>query len=316
MAGIASGKLQPEVLRELALAPGVHPRGALWLSATSGLVCVQRHAYVVADDEYHLGHFALDRSEPLSLFRLFDGALPRDKGKRKKTKPDLECLARLPPFELYPHGALLALGSGSRATRNRATLLAFDGSGRIQGAPLVLDLAALYAPLRQQFGGLNVEGVFVDGQLLHLLQRGNKNSVNARISFDWHSWARWLLEPGSDAPQPVSVQLLDLGSVDGVPLTPTDAVALVEGRWLCCAVAENSDDSYNDGACLHSLICRADAHGHIERIWHLDGNPKVEGIALEPGTDPAGAELPVLLVTDADDPDIASQLIRVTLSAD
>lgn len=312
MGSAASGELRPVVLRELDLAPGVHPHGVPWLSATSGLACVHRHAYVIADDEYHLGHFPLDKAAPVSLFRLFDGVLPRARGKRKKAKPDLESLALLPPLDLYPHGALLTLGSGSRSTRNRGTLLALDAAGRIQGPPLLLDLAALYAPLRHQFGDLNVEGAYVDGGLLHLLQRGNKGSANARISFDWQGYASWLLDPGKDAPLSVSVQLLDLGSIDGVPLTPTDAAALTGGRWLFCAVAESTDDSYADGACLAALLGVADAQGRIERLQHLHGRPKVEGIALEPGTDPAGSELGVLLVTDADDPKQASQLLRCT----
>jgi hypothetical protein len=305
MSKAAAGTLVPAVLRELDLAQGVHPHGNLWLHATSGLVCTGRHAYVVADDEHHLGHFLLDSSAPVDLLPIFEGSLPRDKGKRKKLKPDLESLLPLPALELYPHGALLAFGSGSRPARNRAALLALDPHGAVLGPPLLLDLSALYAPLREQFSGINIEGAFVSGDALHLLQRGNKGNANARISYDWTGFTRWLLD-GGPVPHAESVQLLDLGMADGVPLTPTDATALADGRWLFCAVAENTSDSYRDGACGASLIGLADAHGNIEQTWHLHGNPKVEGIALAGGTD-------VLLVTDADDPKQASRLLRVSL---
>ena len=313
MSSTATGDLVPVVLRELDLAPGTHPHDNLWLHATSGLVCIGSNAYVVADDEHHLGHFRLDTATPVDLLRLFKGKLPRDRGKRKKAKPDLECLVRLPALELFPHGALLALGSGSRATRNRGTLLGLDSAGAVLGLPLELDLSAFYTPLQQQFAGLNIEGAFLTATELHLLQRGNKGSANARISFDWKAFATWLMDDAAAPPHPASVQMIDLGMVDGVPLTPTDATRLADDHWLFCAVAENTGDNYADGACLASLIGTADAHGRILQTWHLHGNHKVEGIALEPGCDPAGTQLRVLLVTDADDPQRPSQLLRCTI---
>jgi hypothetical protein len=309
-----AGDLVPMVLRELDLGPGTHPHDNLWLHATSGLVCIGAHAYVVADDEHHLGHFDPNTQAPVELLRLFEGRLPRDKGKRKKAKPDLESLVRLPKLELFPDGALLALGSGSRATRNRGVLLGLDESGAVLGQPLQLDLSALYEFLREQFEGLNIEGAYCDGSGMHLLQRGNKGSSSARISFDSAAFTNWLLDDTAEAPHPKSVQLLDLGMADGVPLTPTDATALSNGNWLFCAVAENTDDNYADGPCLASLIGLADAHGRITQTWHLHGNPKVEGIALEPGTDPAATGLNVLLVTDADDPQRPSQLLRCAVT--
>lgn len=313
MTRAVTGELMPEVLRELDLPPDVHPHGTRWLSAASGLVCVGLHAYVIADDEHHLGHFTLDTLTPLTLLELFVGVLPRDKGKRKKAKPDLECLVLTPPLELHPHGALLALGSGSRPVRNRAALVALDASNGIDGPPLLLDLSALYAPLQRRFGDLNIEGAYCDGAALHLLQRGNKGTRNARISFAWQAFAAWLFDASTEPPSPHAVQWLDIGTVDGVPLTPTDALSLGNGQWLFCAVAENTGDSYADGMCLCSALGIADAQGRIESLYTLHGKPKVEGIALAPGCDPAGAELDVLMVTDADDPLQPSRLLGVTL---
>ncbi len=315
----ATADLLPMVLRELDLAPDVHPHGNAWLSATSGLVCVGQHAYVIADDEHHLGHFGLteaDMNVPVNLLRLFEGSLPRDKGKRKKAKPDLESLVLLPALDLYPHGALLALGSGSRPTRRRATLLALDAAGAIHGPPLLLDLSDLYAPLQIQFDDLNIEGAFVAGPQLHLLQRGNKGGLSARISFEWTRFAAWLLGETAEVPIATRVQRLEPGDEEQVPLAPTDAAALSDGRWLFCAVAEDSCDSYNDGACMASAIGVVDSKGHITSIQRLRGSPKVEGIALEPGCDPKGKELRLLLVTDADNPELPSRLLRVTLHMD
>ena len=47
-----------------------------------------------------------------------------------------------------------------------------------------------------------------------------------------------------------SVQLLDLGAVDGVPLSLTDGAPLPGGEWLFSAVAEDTSDSVADGACV------------------------------------------------------------------
>jgi hypothetical protein len=305
--------LHPQLVRELNVAPAAHPHERGWIGAASSLVCVGRHAYVVADDEHHLAHFSLDSNEPVQLLQLFDGHLPRDKGKRKKAKPDLESLAVLPALDMYPHGALLALGSGSRPSRCRGKLLALDSAGSIQGPALEIDLSMLYAPLRLQFSDLNIEGTFVSEGKLHLLQRGNKGGPSGRVSFDWKDFAEWLLENTTQVPVATRVQRLEPGIIDGVPLAPTDAVALTDGDWMFCTVAENTGDSYSDGACLASAICVADSGGHIKQIEHLRGNPKVEGIALEPGCDASSQELHLLLITDADDPAVASRLLRVTV---
>lgn len=310
--------LTSRVVRELDLAPDAHPRAKRWLSAASGLVCIGGKAYVIADDEHHLGCFNLnDAAKPVSLLRLFDGPLPRDKGKRKKIKPDLESLLLLPELELFPHGALLALGSGSKANRCRATLLALDKAGEVKGPALQLDLSALYTMLVAQVGDLNIEGAYVADNQLYLLQRGNKASrTSARVRLDYAAFIAWLLCENSKPPEVKQILRLDLGSVDDVPLAPTDAAALADGAWAFCGVAENTGNSYCDGPCVASVIGIVDKHGHVGHMQRLQGNPKVEGIAVEPGSDVHGKELKLLLVTDADDPTVASQLLQVRFPRD
>src|ERR1700741_1416955 len=101
-------------IRDLSLsAPTTAPRFS-HLSAASGLVCINSFIYVVADDELHLGVFRHGDSSPGHLIPLLDGVLPEFKPERKKQKPDFEALTLLPSFGNRPHGALLAIGSGSR----------------------------------------------------------------------------------------------------------------------------------------------------------------------------------------------------------
>src|ERR687897_790690 len=93
------------------------------LSAASGLVCLHAFTYVIADDELHLGAFRTATTEPGHLIRLFEGTLPGSASARKRQKPDLEALTLLPPSVDYHHGALLILGSGSRANRRSGAII-------------------------------------------------------------------------------------------------------------------------------------------------------------------------------------------------
>ena len=310
--------LIPEHLRDLMVDPCQHPRGLPHLSAASGLVRVQHHLYVVADDELHLGVFddiespdAQRLPSPFGeLVRLFDGDLPSDKALRKLAKPDLETLAVLPPVPGCPYGALLALGSGSRGTRETGVLMAMDAAGRLSGRVAHIDLSALYAPLRAQFSDLNIEGAFVCSGELRLLQRGNQGDAhNACIRFDWNQAVPWLVEPGSPAPKPKAVQIVTLGDINGVGLSLTDGAALDHGAWAFCAVAENTKDSFHDGACGGSVVGVVAADGQVIQVQGLSGAPKVEGLAVQV----AGSNLALTLVTDADDPAVAAQLLRVKM---
>lgn len=310
-----SGFLKPECLGTLRIDPAQHPQGRGYLGSASGLVRCGSRLYVVADDELHLCVFEDTASAgtppaPGHLWRLLEGDLPRDPVQRKKAKPDFEALAHLPPLPGFAEGALLALGSGSTSRRETAVLLALDGCGQLSGHQATVSLAALYAPLRQRFADVNIEGTWVAHGEWHLLQRGNKSDArSACIRYDWGVAASWLAGVQSEPPAIQSVQLLDLGAVDGVPLGLTDGVPLPGGEWLFCAVAEDTSDSVVDGACVASALGVVAADGQVRRLLRLQGAPKVEGIAVQA----EGDGWLVTMVTDADDPAVASQLLIVRL---
>jgi hypothetical protein len=314
--------LPTHTIQALLVDPAQHPRGLTYLSAASGLVRVRQHLFVVADDELHMGVFddvTAPRAQALtdepavgSLVRLLEGDLPKDKGKRKKAKSDFESLVLLPPLPGCPAGALLALGSGSKPNRETAVLVALDAQGVPNGRMALVDLAAVYAPLRKRFVDLNIEGALVVSGELLLLQRGNKgNAPNACVRFDWNLLAPWLAGMQARPPAAKSVQLMDLGSVDGVPFGFTDGAALHGGAWAFTAVAENTDDSYLDGACVASAIGTVGADGRLQQLHRLDGAPKVEGMAVLVD----GGDWVFTLVTDPDDPATAAQLLQVHLPA-
>ncbi len=291
--------------------PGAMPGRVL--SAASGLV--QRHGrwYVVADDEQHLA--VVDAASGSGRWlRLFDGELPGDPAQRKAAKPDLETLIDLPPVAELPFGALLALGSGSRANRQTGVLIAFDAHGDLTGAPRLIDLASLYVPLRLSAVDLNIEGGFCRGNDFLLLQRANQGRPsNVCIRFAWQEVWPWLLGRDVAAPQAHASAVYALGTIDGVALGFSDAAALSNGDWVFSAVAEAAEDSYRDGACVGSVIGRVDADGSLRSLQRLEGLWKVEGIAVaaHPGS---AAPLELILVTDADDRSRPATCLKVRMS--
>lgn len=299
--------LVPQRLRPLTLDPRDHPRGQPHLSAASGLVLCGTRLYIVADDEHHLAQLdARDAVDsPLRLLRLAPGKLPADAAPRKKAKPDLEVLLRLPARQGGGSALLAALGSGSRPQRERAFVLALDARGEVALPARELPLGPLYAPLRARFGELNLEAGFVAGNRLHLFQRAHAGQpLNGHVVFDAGAMRAWLDDPSTEPPPALSIEALDLGTVEGVPLGITDAAAGPDGGWVFSAVAEDTGNAYDDGACVGSVVGWADAQGRVGRCERLAGAPKVEGIA------PVG-DGRLWLVTDADDPARPSELLEL-----
>ncbi|WP_374566550.1 hypothetical protein [Ideonella sp.] len=301
--------IHARLLRHLDVSPPAGDRGCSHLSAASGLVRIDTTLYVVADDELSLGVFDLAANRPGRLVRLVENELPTDPAQRKAAKPDFEALTTLPAFEGYPFGCLLALGSGSRANRQRAVLWGLDARGQLVGAVRELDMAPLYEPLRHRFADLNLEGAFVAGGDLCLLQRGHRGSpVNACVRFAWQGVERWLCGVGP-VPAARSLSEIELGGLDGVPLCLTDGAALSDGSWVFCAAAEDTSDAYADGRCMGSAVGVVSAAGDLMRLEPLAVPCKAEGIALASG----GPRPELLLVTDADDRRVAAQLLSLSL---
>jgi hypothetical protein len=298
-------------IRELDISAGSYITRPLHISAASGLVCVGSTAYVVADDELHLGVFSIATPEPGRLIPLFDGVLPDMNVERKRQKPDLEALALVPPFPDFPHGGLLALGSGSRPNRGRGALLCLDGRGAICGAVHELDMSAILGPLSDVFVELNIEGAIVFGEELRLFQRGNKRQAdNAIIHYPLSRVLDAMRSAHSDPIAPIAIKRLDLGVIEGVPICFTDAAALPNGDMVFCAVAEDTEDAYRDGPCVGAAIGIVDTDGYLLSLDRLDRPHKVEGINARLDRD----RLDLQLVTDADDPAVPAVLLSASIT--
>lgn len=292
------------LLRELDLAarPG-------FLSAASGLIRAGDTFHVIADDALFLASFAVGKHKAGSLMRLLPGTLPADSKERKKKNPDFEALVKLPAGPDWPHGALLAMGSGSRPNRRRGALIVLQSDGSADSARPV-DLTALLEPLDSHFSETNIESAVLSNGNLILLQRGNgENSWNALVIHPASVIDAFV--SGAILPEP-TIHRVELGASGGVPLSITDAAVLPNGNLLVSAVAEDTPNAYLDGPLTAACLAEIDLSGRLLRVASLEPTVKVEGIHAE--LEPDGS-LAVFLVTDGDDPTTAARLYQTRWTA-
>jgi hypothetical protein len=281
--------------------------GPAHVAAASGLVRAGNRLYVVADDENHLAIFPARGLAPGALVRMLEGSLPRAAKKRKRRKPDFESLALLPAIPGHPSGALVALGSCSRANRCRGALATLDEAGGVDGTFAEIDLAPLRAGLEARLGSPNIEGALRLGSQLVLLHRGNKSdgrSYRIRLHLEGvvGDLARGRLGVGPLA----AIEEVALGEIEGVPLCFSDGSPLPGGRMAFTAVAEDTRDSYADGACLGAAVGILDRNGRLAMLEPMPAGYKPEGIDA---TWVAG-RFRALVVTDADDRKVGASLFR------
>ena len=279
----------------------VRKHRALSVSAASGLVIAGDALYVIADDGLHLQVYSLHDAKYEKRIRLCAGELPANKKARKQLKPDFEALVRLPAQPGLPHGALLALGSGSQAQRRHAVLVPFHADGTLTEDTRQLDLTALYANL--PFSDPNIEGAAVLGEQLVLLQRGNKKDPQSALVY-------FPLQAALQGHACATVACYTLPRIGDIPLGFSDGIALANGNILFSAVAENTDNSVDDGACAGAALGLINAQGELLQCELLAQPYKIEGIALTTDDPPT-----LYAVSDADDPQVLAGLFELSLPA-
>jgi hypothetical protein len=266
------------------------------LCSASGLAAAGRRFWLVGDDLQHAVELGAGRGR-----RLFAGDLPRGAKARKAAKRDLESLIAL------PDGRLLAFPSGSKDCRTRGAVITVDRAGRFVSSRTV-ELGALLRRLGERVPGLNVEGGFVEGRELVLLQRGNgRRRVDAELRLPLRGFLA-ALDGARPWPRAFRVRRVALGEWDGVPLSFTDGFAWRSGALVSLA-AERTHDPVHDGEVKGSVIGRL-RRGRFTPLLRLPGL-KVEGLAL---LREGRRALSLLAVTDADDRRRPSLLLRLRVA--
>jgi hypothetical protein len=222
----------------------------------------------------------------------------------KHLKPDVEAAVAI-----GTDGVLL-LGSGSSPARKRASLVRLDaGSSSFTVADLTPVYAAAARALAIPAEQLNLEGACLLGGRLRWFQRGNAAAHidSAAVDVDVEALLAALVgDARTDAVPVGDAHRYDFGTVDGVALAVTDALALPGGGILVSLAAEDTPNAYDDGPVVGTALALLDGD-EVTAVAPLstDGPApfKIEGLALR-GTGGDGVDL--IGVVDADDTQLPS----------
>lgn len=303
--------------------------------AASGLAAFREYLAVIQDDANWLALVDADDSvhalplpaSPNSRARVFSGARGN-----KHEKFDLEACVTLPGTKGHE---LIGFGSGSHVGREWI-LRVHEGrpfgaalSERAAHAALGLDVAAEFLDARAFYdalrattafagAGLNIEGAVALGDdTIRLFQRGNAPAkdtlapVDATGDVSWTELAGHLADPGGVPPPVVTnIRRYDLGTLQGVRLTFSDAELIGDGRILYSASAEDPETDAIAGSVLG--LIEPDGTAHWAEVTDLHGGHfegKIEGLSRHP----ARADR-VRFVIDDDDETLPSELFEAVLS--
>ncbi len=252
-----------------------------FITAASGLVHSNNTLYVVSDDERGIISLQLDLTEKAAYHAIGGKRLPEDPAKRKKEKPDFECLA------LFSN-SLLLIPSGSTSSRDQGALVNLDD---FKIKPLSFKKSYQY--LSKHIPDLNIEGAVINGDHIILFQRGNgPNKFNAIIDLKLEDLIRDNLDQSTITP-------VDLGSHNNINLGFTDAT-IHKDRIYFLSVGEASESTYHDGQFEGAYLGIMGFDGVIQKLNPLLIDFKPEGLTI--------VDDYLYIVTDSDNRTIESKL--------
>jgi hypothetical protein len=220
----------------------------------------------------------------------------------KYKKPDFEAALVSGTGEAGA-GTVYVLGSGSAP--NRRSIARLDV---LRGAAELISAGPLYDALERALGSTpNIEGAVRIAKVARLFHRGSGRTAGANATIDVPVEALDGAPPGE-----LRAVRYDLGSIERIPLTFTDAAPLDGGRRaLYLAVAEDTPDAIADGPILGAAVGVLEEEGaRFALILEADGSPcarKPEGLALDKDGRSG------YLLTDPDSPDVPAELCKFVL---
>ena len=184
---------------------------------------------------------------------------------------------------------------------------------------VIADMTPLYAVAAEALGiGLdvfNMEGACILGRTMRWFHRGLPSAGLPSGSVDLDLTDVLAAVHGRIGPGELTVSAVrhyDLGSVAGVGLAITDAIALPTGDVLCSAAAEASPNSRDDGPVVASALVRLSEDVlDVTPLPLIEGAvAKIEGLML---LDAADERVRLLAVADGDDPQAPPLCVRLRL---
>ena len=189
-------------------------------------------------------------------------------------------------------------------------MLVLDGAGQPQASPVELDMSPILASFRDSFAEVNIEGAVILEEELLLFQRGRRGADdNAIVRYPLQDAMAALEGRGAARLEPSAIDRPKLPSINNVLFGFTDATVLPGGGIAFCAVAEETDNAYNDGPCMGAGVGILSDNGRLISFQELDRPWKIEGIDARLH----GDRLEVLMVTDADDRGTPASLLSAWL---
>jgi hypothetical protein len=302
--------------------------------AASGMSAFREYLAVIQDDANWLALIdGNQRVLAVPLPRSPDGArvFSKQRGNRHD-KYDLEACVTLPRSDGHE---LIGFSSGSRSGREWILRVSDRGlsvvgeTDRVSRNGAATDLEAFFleaAPFYESMrantafsgAGLNIEGALtLDDDRIMLFQRGNARPrdglipVDATAEVSWAGLCRHLADPRK-VPPPVleNIRRYDLGRLDEVRLTFSDAEYLGEGRILYSASAEDEETGRIAGSVLG--VIEANGNARWSELIDQDGSPfqgKIEGLTRDI-EDPSK----IHFVIDDDDEAVPSKIYEASLS--
>ena len=302
--------------------------------AASGMSAFKEYLAVIQDDANWLA--LIDGDQQVTAVPL----PPSPNGARvfsetrgnKNDKYDLEACVTVPCAGGHE---LVGFSSGSR--RGREWILrvsdtrppgdspagqAAEAEGDSGLSAAFLEAAPFYDSMRANKAfsgaGLNIEGALtVEDDRIMLFQRGNARpsdgqpAIDATAEVSWAALCRHLSDP-QGVPPPVleNIRAYELGTIDDVRLTFSDAEYLGKGRILYSASAEDGET----GRIAGSVLGVIDANGEARwaELIDADGSPfegKIEGLTRD-----LQDACKVHFVIDDDDDTIPSKIYEALLS--
>jgi hypothetical protein len=293
----------------------------------------------------------VDVLEPGVAERIIPEVLPIDPKERASKKADFEALTLVTRADIeglshperdeilrrFPHGLLMMSGSGGMSwegfRRSTCVVYSLDDRGHIAGLPAKISLEALHDSLERcdhVDGDLNIEGMAVYGESLLLAQRGNsidpdgRPAKNLLIHLDLgevlESIYTDLSVGGLELQGVASYELGRLplerdGKTHDVKLDFTDLDAVTgdpHRRLVFTAAGEGPDGSPVQNLIAGSAVGVISAEGDLVSVAPLeDRTIKLEGVDAR--YNPTLGSVDLLLVSDADDPDVPAPLFAARL---
>ncbi|GFE71269.1 hypothetical protein [Chroococcus sp. FPU101] len=234
----------------------------------------------------------------------------------KKFKLDLEACTTIPTTN---GDLLLAFGSGSTSRREQILIVTEQEPNSF----ILKQASAFYQLLRDgtDFSGseLNIEGVIFYNNHIRLFNRGNGAirgnlvPINATCELDWNEFNAYLQNINLQPPKIKNICQYDLGELNGLSLSFTDATATKNGI-IFSATAENSPDATKDGFVSGSVLGILEDTPRWIELRNLDGSLftlKVEGVCLS-----KKSKNRLYLVIDADNPILPCKLCEIEITGE